>query len=178
MKLLLTVFMLVLLLMSGCDSDSADPAQTEDSVDAKSATQVDSAPSSRWISNPCGLISNQEISALLPNPVAGSVVSRGLCEYAPVDLNLGRVDVDVFVQDVSATGCELFFSVGGFGKAKPVAELDAPARWKGESGAKQLGLCVDEKHALAITIYDPEQKTDPLSAARSIGQLIVGRLVD
>jgi len=127
-----------------------------------------------WLTAPCSVLSDAEMSALLPNPVTGIVQSQGLCEYSPTDLKIGRVDVELFIQDVAATGCDLFFSVGGFKSADPVSGIGSEARWKGN--IKQLGVCVDGKRALLVTIYDPDRATEPLATARQVGELVISRL--
>ena len=178
MKPLFSVFAAVILLISACGDNGSESTPTGDSpeeAEATSPSNVVAAPSA-WVSDPCSLIGDEEMSDLLPNPVAGSVVSAGLCEYGPVDLNLGRVDVEVFVQDVTATGCDLLFSMGGFSNAELVDGVGTAARWKG--GAKQLGVCVDNEELLAVTVYDPDQKTDPLATARAVAELVIARLTD
>jgi len=178
MKPLITVLTAVVMSITACGDSGSDATGTGDvPVDAQvPVTDSGSASSFAWLSNPCGLIGDQEMSELLPNPVAGSVITRGLCEYGPVDLQLGRVDVEIFVQDVSATGCDLFFSVGGFNSAEPVDAIGSAARWKGNGGTKQLGGCTSDDKAFAITLYDPDQATDGLATARAVGELLVTRL--
>lgn len=158
----------------GGGSESARAVDAAEEAEAQSPIAAAAAPAA-WVSDPCSLIDDEEMSALLPNPVAGSVSGTGLCEYGPVDLNLGRVDVEVFVQDVAATGCDLFFSVGGFNSAEPIEGIGTSARWKGGSGIKQLGVCVGDQQAFAVNVYDPDQRTDPLATARAVGELLIAR---
>ncbi len=178
MKPLFSHLAVFVLLVSACGDGEPDSAKSEGSTakgeDASPGNDVSS--SLAWESDPCSLIDDQEMSDLLPNPVAGAPLSRGLCDYGPTDLNLGRVDVEVFIQNVSATGCDLFFSVGGFSSAEPVEGVGTSARWKGASGPKQLGVCVDDETTLAVTVYDPDKTTDPLAAARAISELVIARL--
>jgi hypothetical protein len=174
----ISILVALVFFLAACSDNGSDAAPSADSpqqVEAPGSGNGDSQPAA-WLSEPCSLIGDEEMSDLLPNPVAGSTVTRGLCEYGPVDLNLGRVDIEVFVQDVAATGCDLFFSVGGFNSAKPVDAIGTAARWKGESGIKQLGVCVDGDKTLAVTVYDPDKSTDALAVARAVAELAIAGL--
>lgn len=177
MKHWLTLLALVALATAACGGGGSESARTGDvAEEAAAQSPIDAAASpSAWVSDPCSLIGDDEMSAMLPNPVAGSVTGTGLCEYGPVDLSLGRVDVEVFVQDVAATGCDLFFSVGGFNSAEPIEGIGTSARWKGGSGIKQLGVCVGDQQAFTVNVYDPDQRTDPLATARAVGELVIAR---
>jgi len=178
MKPWFSVIALTMSFITACGESDSDSARTEDppkQAEVPVSNNGATMPPD-WVSDPCSLIGNEEMSGLLPNPVAGSVLSAGLCDYGPTDLTIGRVDVQVYVQDVAATGCDLVFSVGGFNSAEPVDGIGTAARWKGESGPDQLGVCVDNNKALAITIYDPDKSTEALATARAIGELVIARL--
>jgi hypothetical protein len=169
-----------MLIGAACDGNGSDAARTEDAAERTGTSGAGSgaASSFAWLNDPCSLIGDQEMTDLLPNPVAGSVITRGVCEYGPVDLSLGRVDVEIFIQDVSATGCELFFSVGAFNSGEPVDAIGSAARWNGESGIKQLGVCTDDLKAFAVSIYDPDKTTDALTIARAVAELVIARLAE
>ncbi len=180
MKPWISVFAVISFFIAACSDNSSDSARTAESPEVAEAPAPDSsaAAPSVWLADPCSLISDQKMSKLLPHPVAGSVAARGLCNYGSVDLNLGRVNIEVFVQDVKATGCDLFFSVGGFNSAEPIDGIGTAARWKGGSGIKQLGVCLDNEEAFAVTVYDPDKTTDTLVTARKVGELVVARITD
>ena len=86
MKPLFLHLALFVLLVSACGDGDPDSAETEGSAakgeDANPGNDV--ASSLVWASEPCSLIDDQEMSDLLPNPVTGSPLSRGLCDYGPV----------------------------------------------------------------------------------------------
>lgn len=157
----------------GGDSESGESssaaAETSAAGDAGSAAPA--APG-----DPCSRISDAEMTALLPNPVAGQVVNAQTCDYAPTDLSLGRVEVEVFVNDVAAIGCEMYLDVGGFADEASLSWEGAAAAWKAGENQSQLGLCVDESWGVAITLYDPDKTTGGETTARAIGELVLSRL--
>jgi len=178
----LSVVVVLVLFSTSCGGGSEDSANSGDQTsEAEAPGSVDGGSSGlSAISDPCGLISDQEMADLLSNPVASTQVSTGLCEYGPVDMNAGRVGTEVFVQDVTATGCDLYFSVGGFGNAEPFEGIGSSARWKAGTTVNQLGVCLDEEATLTITLYDPGQdlgdQATARAVARAVGELVISRL--
>lgn len=179
MRYAISIFTAVVLLLVACSDEATDTATIEADSHLKngSGTEQTTEPSGVSVAaDPCSVLSDHELSEILPHAVAGSVLAPGLCEYGSGDINLGRVNVQVFIQNVAATGCDLFFSVGGFESAEPIEGVGSSARWKGEVGADQLGVCVDEQWAFTVLVYDPENMTDPLAVAREAGKQIVANL--
>lgn len=182
MRCWFAVVAVMMLVTASCGGGGSDAAGNGDQPEESAAPGSNDGGSSlsSALSDPCSLISDQEMGDLLSNPVASSMLSAGLCEYSPVDINVGRVGAEVFVQDVAATGCDLYFSVGGFKNAEPFDGIGTTARWKAGSSVNQLGVCLDEKVTLTITLYDPghylDGQTAARSAARSAGELVISRL--
>ncbi len=153
---------------SGGD-DSHDDAPEESSV-------TDAPPPSAGV---CSLASDEEISEIVANPVAGVDLDPTLCEYAQSsgDPGVEGTTVDVVVTEAFDDVCSLELDLVGAADDLVIEGLGSPAAWKPSPLTPQLFVC-EGSWFVTITQYRSASVTDEeaLSSATTIAGLVLARL--
>lgn len=115
------------------------------------------------LEEPCNFVADAEMSEILGKEVTGQVRGDGLCEYVPAETGSGGIEL--LIQDVTETSCDLIFSVGGFNTAEPVEGVGTDARFDG-TGIPRLVVCFDERNTLVATLH--ADSADPKGALLAV----------
>ncbi|MCP4221983.1 MAG: hypothetical protein GY773_01400, partial [Actinomycetia bacterium] len=179
------VGLLVLVMLAGCGGNE-DPADVGSSAEVSNSTPPDEvaeeAPSSTSdgpieIGAICGLVADEEISAIVGNPVLGADIDATLCEYAPPTGVPGTdgTAVDLFLNDSFEETCDLEFGLVGAYDEQEVGGLGDSAYW--EPVLAQVFVCTGDKF-MTVTLYKPSTVTDDeaLDQARQVAERALAAL--
>ncbi|KAA3639209.1 MAG: DUF3558 domain-containing protein [Armatimonadetes bacterium] len=116
------------------------------------ATVAPSPDNEVSLDDPCAIVDDESISATLGKGVTGEKLGQGLCAYVPTD---GTGGVELLIQDVSAVGCDVVFSAGGFNDEELADGVGTYARYmaEGAGGTHQIAVCFDEQYSLVAVLY-------------------------
>ncbi len=188
-NVLVSVALLVVVACGGAGTtDSESPAATTTgsptATAAPAPAETTEPPTTEGgqisLDEPCTFIDDATMTDLLGNPVVGEEEGTGLCNYVATDLAVGRVSMDVFVQDVAAVGCDLILGMFGLDDDEQVEGLGSSAAWKAaaETGLDQsrLAICLDEQFVVVLHLFDPDATLDRLSVATTVAGLVIDGL--
>lgn len=170
-----TIILISAILVVACGDENAPANPSTDTAIA--SADADSSDSS-FPDDPCALITNEEMSELLGNPVEATQVNATLCEYSHVEGT--GITSDVFVNSASSSDCEIELSVGNFDSNPAVNGLSQAAYWKFGGNTHQLIVCTGEVF-MVTTLYqlpgsDKLPEDTALATARGIVEKALTRL--
>ncbi|MCZ7533744.1 MAG: hypothetical protein M5U23_10095 [Acidimicrobiia bacterium] len=136
---------------TGAPPDDATTS-TSQAGSGTTSTVASSSTSNVSLDDPCAIVDNESVSAMLGKGVTGEKLSTGLCAYVPTD---GSGGVELLIEDVSAIGCDVVFSAGGFNDDEPAEGIGTYAKYKadGSGGTQQMAVCFDEQYSLVAVLY-------------------------
>jgi hypothetical protein len=121
--------------------------------------------------DPCGFVSDPEMSQILEMGVAGETAGSVItCDYLPTDSeDLLAGGVNMVVEDVSDGGCEPVFNVAGYGSTggEPVDGVGTYAKY-GADFVPQLAVCFDDEITLIASLG--MESEDPKATLVAIAQ--------
>lgn len=177
MKQSVMIILISAVIVSACgDEKSNDPASAP--ADKAIISADTNSPVAGIPDDPCNLVTNEEMSELLSNPVQATQVNAMLCEYSVVEGT--GVTSDIFVNSASSSDCAIELSVGNYDNNPAVNGLSQAAYWKFGGSTHQLIVCTGDAF-IVVTLYelpgsDKMSETTSLTTARGIVERALARL--